>query len=80
MADLPFVAFGNDELQPLPLAPEEGGLVECPCCHHRHGIHWGRTEDGSPTRLLGAVSCVNGESYLVAVAGKLLASKEASRG
>ena len=67
---LPFIAIGNDEL-----GDPVGETAPCPRCSETHTVKYGETvnKDGtrSPSKLLGFVKCGE-DSYLVAVAGKLM--------
>jgi ssDNA-binding Zn-finger/Zn-ribbon topoisomerase 1 len=62
-------AIGNDELEEKEKA---GKTALCPKCKKRHKIRHGTdTKTGKTSNLLGFVNCGK-ESYLVAVAGKLI--------
>jgi len=62
--DVPFVAFGNEELEEKPLA---GATVICKNCGNEHRIHY------KNKREVGVVVCPkNGGEYLVALKGRLI--------
>jgi hypothetical protein len=69
---LPYVAFGNDELDRM---PEAGEKFDCPRCKKKHLIRYGHQveSDGTktPSRMIGFVRC-KGKSYLVSVRGMLV--------
>ncbi len=60
---VPFVAFGNDQLDAAPPI-KAGDTYDCPRCKHSHVII-----DSNPPMLL-FVTCDNGQTYLVGVKGK----------
>lgn len=65
--ELPFVAFGNNELAEK---PPVGKTVQCKNCGKRHKVKYGTdTKTGKVSDLLGFVSCGD-KDFLVAVAGK----------
>ena len=67
--EIPYVAFGNDELKNKSLA---GDTAICPKCNKKHKIEYGIDEKtGEVTTMVGFVTC--GEDiYLVMLAGKLI--------
>ncbi len=70
--EIPFVAFGNGELD----GKEEIGEFEtCPNCGKSHKVGYGNKvlKDGTkaPSKLLAFVDCPeNGKTYLVGLRGK----------
>lgn len=72
--EIPFVAFGNEELIDQPLADD---FADCPNCKKKHKIEFGtNSETGEVSKMLGFVNCEDGESYLVTLNGKVLPIKE----
>ncbi len=74
MSEIPFVAFGNDELDKFPPV-NDGDFIACPRCKTRHKLKggMGRT-DGGPLRYSTTVltyKCGK-NAYLGAVKGKLI--------
>lgn len=70
-------AISSEELSDLPQLSleDEGRLVHCDVCGGKHPLNFG-TEDGEKTILIGAIKCTKtGNSYLVAIGGKLLDGK-----
>lgn len=68
---IPFVAFGNGELESRPVA-SEGDLVNCTVCGGTHPLRCAtNTETGEKTDTLMFYTCGD-KSYLGAVAGKLV--------
>lgn len=70
-------AIGADELNDLPKLSleDEGRLIHCCVCGGRHPLTFG-TKDGIKSILIGAIKCAKtGNSYLVAVGGRLLSGK-----
>ena len=65
--EIPFVAYGNDELVEK---PDAGDFADCPNCKKQHKIKFGTT-DGKENKFLGYISCGK-KSYLASLAGKLL--------
>jgi len=62
--EVPFVAFGNEELEEKPFARD---TVICKVCGKEHRIHYRNN------REVGFITCPdNGGEYLVAVKGKLI--------
>ena len=68
--EIPFVAFGNDELD---AAPTLGDTIICDMCGKEHKIEYGKkvNEDGtkSPSKLLAYFKCGD-KSYLAGINGK----------
>ncbi len=69
MNDMPFVAFGIDELRDQPAA-YAGDSVTCPHCGAEHVLSGG-TREGRPSQLLLFYKC-GGEDYLGAVDNRLV--------
>ena len=72
--DIPFVAFGKDELD---RKEELGDSVVCPNCGKSHQVEYGNRilDDGTkvPCKMLAFISCPENEkSYLVGLIGKKL--------
>ena len=67
MEEIPFIAYGNDELAKK---PDAGDFVKCPKCKKQHKIKFGVVE-GKESKLLGFISCGKKE-YLATINGKLL--------
>ncbi len=67
--EIPYVAFGNEELKNKPLA---GDTAICPKCKKKHKIKYGTDKKtGEVTTMVGFVTC--GEnSYMVSLEGKLI--------
>ena len=69
MTEIPFVAFGNNELINKQNA---GKFAICPNCHKKHKIKYGtNVETKEICKDLGFVKCGK-ESYLVSVKNKLI--------
>ena len=67
--EIPFVAYGNDELA---LKKDAGKFAPCLKCNKKHEIRFG-TVDGKESKLLGFISCGKND-YLATLNGKLLLS------
>ena len=65
--ELPFIAYGNNELAEK---PDAGELAKCPKCEKQHKIKFG-TVGGKENKMLGFISCGK-EAYLATINGKLL--------
>lgn len=65
---IPYIAVSNEELAGK---KDIGNVAICPRCTKEHPVFYG-TKDGAESRTLGFVTCTDGESYLVAIMGKLL--------
>lgn len=70
--EIPFIAFGNGELDGN---DEIGEFETCPNCGELHKVGYGDKvlKDGTkvPTKMLAFVDCPeNGNSYLVGIDGK----------
>lgn len=71
MPDLPFVSFGNDELERLPTV-EKGDLVVCTRCGDKHPLKAGTNpETGEEVTVLLFYNCGDA-AYLGAVQGRAL--------
>lgn len=68
-----FVALSNDELQDLPKA-HTGDEIDCNVCGEKHVLLSSRDSNGLPSEFLLYYRCGN-QTYLGAVAGKLLVKK-----
>jgi hypothetical protein len=70
MKGVPFVAFGNEELDEN---ERIGKTVKCPKCGKRHTVKYGEAVEPDGTRtlcnLLGFVNCGK-STYLVSVRGR----------
>ena len=76
MAEVPFVAIGNEELgEPV------GESITCCACGETHAIEYGKSrtlrDDGTwteyaPSKLLGVYSC-GGQTYLASLGGRAVA-------
>ena len=67
--EIPYVAFGNDELKNKSLAED---TAICPKCKKKHKIKYGTDEKtGEVTTMVGFVTCGE-DSYMVSLAGKLI--------
>lgn len=70
--EIPYVAFGNDELDNAPPVTE---TVKCEICGEQHPVEYGDKilPDGTkePSKVLGFYKC-GGKTYLASVAGKLV--------
>jgi hypothetical protein len=65
--DIPFVAFGNNELKNKPIA---GKTIKCKKCGKMHKIKYGTT-DGKINKMVGFTEC--GKSlYMVTLDGKVV--------
>jgi hypothetical protein len=65
---IPFVAFGNDELDRLPVL-KIGDLIKCPKCNKKHKVSGCKNEFGQHSDLLMGYKCGE-EVYLAGVSGK----------
>jgi len=72
--NVPFIAFGNDELKKMPDLGEE---IVCPYCGEKHKVEYGKKVLSNNTRIedktLAYVRCGN-EIYLVGINGKDITS------
>jgi hypothetical protein len=68
-ANIPFIAFGGEQLARQPRI-HKGDLVTCPNCCQRHPAECALS-DGEETEVLMFVRC-GSVSYLCAVAGRLI--------
>ncbi len=75
MKKTPWIAFGNDTLEKLPLA-HKGQEIDCPQCHGKHELQAGKTKDGEESMLLLFYECGN-SLYMGAVAGRLTIGQKA---
>lgn len=70
MKDIPYVAFGNDEIDNSPIL---GETITCRICGKEHSVEYGDriNDDGSttPTKSLAFFKCGD-KSYLCGVNGK----------
>ena len=67
--EIPYVAFGNDELKNKSLAED---TAICPKCKKKHKIEYGTDEKtGEVTTMVGFITCGK-ISYVVSLAGKLI--------
>ena len=72
----PYIGFGNDTLNKLPLV-KEGEEVPCSGCEGMHPLVCAKNEQGEKSNLLMFYDCpVTGKSYLGAVAGRLTMFKK----
>ncbi len=69
MKRIPFVAFGNEELEEMPFATE-GDRVDCPRCRKKHRLKCGTT-DGKKNCMIMFFRC-NRVAYLGALNGRLV--------
>jgi len=69
MKNVPFVAFGNDELKDSP-SLHIGDFVKCHICNGNHVVKGGIDENGNETSLLLFFKCDNGKSYLAGIDNK----------
>lgn len=67
--DVPFVAFGNDELEGAARIAK-GDRIACDQCGGLHDVRLGTSPDGKESPMLQFITCEKGSSYLVGVAGK----------
>lgn len=78
--NIPFIAFGNDELKKM---PDLGKEVVCPHCGRKHKVEYGKKvlSDGKKVedKMLAYVQCGD-EVYLVGVNGKDITSRLNFRG
>ena len=73
MKNIPFIAFGNDELDQMPRVLE-GDKIKCPHCKKKHILKCAnKLVDGKKIKsdVLMFYKCGK-ESYLAAIKGKLL--------
>jgi len=72
---IPFIAFGNDELEKM---PDLGKEAVCPHCGKKHKVEYGKKVLGDGTKVedktLAYVQCGD-EVYLVGVNGKDITSR-----
>lgn len=67
--EIPFVAFGNEELAGN---PKVGKTAKCPKCSKQHKVKYGtNTKTGKEFKLLAFVSCGK-KTYLVGVNQKTI--------
>ena len=65
---VPFVAFGNDELEGAPRVAK-GDRIRCALCDSWHVVGLGTSEDGTESPLIQFITC--GETtYMVGLNGK----------
>lgn len=65
MEEIPFVAFGNNEISTM---PPVGETISCKRCKKKHKITYGTT-DGKENRMLGFVKCGKA-TYLATIEGR----------
>ncbi len=70
MKDIPFVAYGNNELENNPSAAK-GDLIVCPGCKGNHEISYGKDENGIESDLIMFYKCGK-KSFLAGVNGNLI--------
>jgi hypothetical protein len=63
--EIPFVAFGNDEIEKM---PEAKNYIIHKLCGKKHKIKYGTT-DGKENRMLGFINCGR-KAYLATINGK----------
>lgn len=76
MSDTPFIWFGNNTLLSLPTV-HKGDFIVCPTCQQKHELYCGKDADtNEESDLLMFYKC-GSQSYLGALAGKLITGVEA---
>lgn len=71
MADIDFIAIGNDELDNSEVII--GDSVTCPNCKKLHDIAYGTNEKGEISKKLAFVKCPeNNKLYLAGIGNKVL--------
>jgi hypothetical protein len=65
---IPFVAFGNEELERSPRI-SSGDFIKCPKCRKMHMVRGGKDAHGKEDDVLLAYVC-GGNSYLAGVKGR----------
>lgn len=70
-SEIPFVAFGNDEIDAMSAL---GDTVKCRKCRKVHKVEYGErvNADGtkSPSNMLAFTKCADGSLLLVGIGGK----------
>jgi hypothetical protein len=72
--DVPFIAFGNDELSKMSVV-KKTDKITCPKCGKKHKLECATNSEGQKTDLLMFYNC-GGKSYLGAISGRLIPNKE----
>ena len=68
MSEIPYTAFGHDELGD---SLKSGDVIVCSKCGEEHVVSGGKTLDGEPTDLLLAYRCGD-KTYLAGVDSKCI--------
>lgn len=78
---IPYVAFGNEELEKCAKITEEGMEIICPHCGQLHKIEYGKNaKTGEKTNSLSFYKCpTTKKTYLAGVDGRLIMGLKGNR-